>query len=159
MLAWMNEKTLEKTVDEEIVTYWSRSREKLDKRRGIGPYADLGKVQLDCDGDALLLKVRQKGGIARHWKKLLLLSELDQSGWTTIEPVLKLQRKSIKMDNTITALDKIISERKDASPAASYVAQLHSEGLNKILEKFLKKQPRLFLLRRKRQLGRARKCS
>ena len=28
MLAWMNEKTLEKTVDEEIVTYWSRSRGK-----------------------------------------------------------------------------------------------------------------------------------
>tara|TARA_B100000676_G_C17363565_1_gene477008 strand:+ start:152 stop:481 length:330 start_codon:yes stop_codon:yes gene_type:complete len=39
------------------------------------------------------------------------------------------------MDNTISALDKIISERKDASPDASYVAQLHKEGLNKILEK------------------------
>ena len=39
------------------------------------------------------------------------------------------------MDNTISALDKIFSERKDASPDASYVAQLHNEGLNKILEK------------------------
>ena len=39
------------------------------------------------------------------------------------------------MDNTITALDKIISERKDASPDTSYVAQLHHEGLNKILGK------------------------
>ena len=39
------------------------------------------------------------------------------------------------MDNTITALDKIISERKDASPNTSYVAQLHHEGLNKILGK------------------------
>ena len=39
------------------------------------------------------------------------------------------------MDNTITALDKIISERKDASPDTSYVAQLHHKGLNKILGK------------------------
>ena len=39
------------------------------------------------------------------------------------------------MDNTISALDKIISERKDDDPSTSYVAQLHNEGLNKILEK------------------------
>tara|TARA_B100001093_G_scaffold502708_1_gene556064 strand:- start:237 stop:566 length:330 start_codon:yes stop_codon:yes gene_type:complete len=39
------------------------------------------------------------------------------------------------MDNTISALDKIISERKDDDPSTSYVAQLHNGGLNKILEK------------------------
>ena len=39
------------------------------------------------------------------------------------------------MDNTISALDKIISERKVGNPTTSYVAQLHNEGLNKILEK------------------------
>ena len=50
----------------------------------------LVSVQLDCDGDALLLKVRQKGGIACHTgRNSCFYSELDQSGWTTIEPVLK----------------------------------------------------------------------
>ena len=39
------------------------------------------------------------------------------------------------MDNTISALDQIISERKDGNPTTSYVAQLHNEGLNKILGK------------------------
>ena len=39
------------------------------------------------------------------------------------------------MDNTIVALDKIISERRRENPSTSYVAQLHSKGLNKILEK------------------------
>ena len=39
------------------------------------------------------------------------------------------------MDNTISALDQIISERKEGNPSTSYVAQLNSEGLNKILEK------------------------
>ena len=39
------------------------------------------------------------------------------------------------MDSTISALDQIISERKEGNPSTSYVAQLNSEGLNKILEK------------------------
>ena len=39
------------------------------------------------------------------------------------------------MDNTISALDQIISMRKGGNPTTSYVAQLHNEGLNKILEK------------------------
>ena len=39
------------------------------------------------------------------------------------------------MDSTISALDQIISERKEGNPSTSYVAQLNNEGLNKILEK------------------------
>ena len=41
----------------------------------------------------------------------------------------------METDNTISALDKIISERKNDNPSTSYVAQLHNEGLNRILEK------------------------
>ena len=39
------------------------------------------------------------------------------------------------MDDLLTALDKVLAERKTASPDSSYVASLHAEGLNKILEK------------------------
>ena len=39
------------------------------------------------------------------------------------------------MDNTISALDQIVSERKNGDPTTSYIAQLNNEGLNKILEK------------------------
>ena len=39
------------------------------------------------------------------------------------------------MDDLLTALDKVLAERKTASPASSYVAALNAEGLNKILEK------------------------
>ena len=91
MLAWMNEETLEKTVDEEIVTYWSRSRRKSwTKGEESGHMQALVSVQLDCDGDALLLKVKQRGGIACHTgRNSCFFSELDKSGWKTIEPVLK----------------------------------------------------------------------
>ena len=39
------------------------------------------------------------------------------------------------MDDLLTALDKVLVERKTASPDSSYVAKLNAEGLNKILEK------------------------
>jgi len=39
------------------------------------------------------------------------------------------------MDDLLTALDKVLLERKTASPDSSYVAALNAEGLNKILEK------------------------
>ena len=39
------------------------------------------------------------------------------------------------MDHVLTALDKVLAERKSASPDSSYVASLNAEGLNKILEK------------------------
>ena len=39
------------------------------------------------------------------------------------------------MDDLLTALDKVLAERKTASPDSSYVASLHAQGLNKILEK------------------------
>ena len=39
------------------------------------------------------------------------------------------------MNDLLTALDKVLAERKTASPKSSYVAALNAEGLNKILEK------------------------
>ena len=39
------------------------------------------------------------------------------------------------MDDLLTALDKVLAERKTESPDSSYVAKLNAEGLNKILEK------------------------
>ena len=39
------------------------------------------------------------------------------------------------MNDLLTALDKVLSERRTASPGSSYVAALNAEGINKILEK------------------------
>ena len=39
------------------------------------------------------------------------------------------------MDNLLTALEKVLAERKTASPDSSYIAALNAGGLNKILEK------------------------
>ena len=62
MLAWMNREALEKTLATGAVTYWSRSRQSLwTKGETSGHTQKLVEIYVDCDGDALLLKVDQTG--------------------------------------------------------------------------------------------------
>lgn len=62
MLAWMNRESLARTLETGQVTYWSRSRQ-APWRKGetSGHTQRLIEAWLDCDGDALLLKVEQTG--------------------------------------------------------------------------------------------------
>ncbi|HEY4113768.1 MAG TPA: phosphoribosyl-AMP cyclohydrolase [Rhizomicrobium sp.] len=62
MLAWMNREALERTLETGDVTYWSRSRQALWRKGQTSGHAQrLIEAWLDCDGDALLLKVEQTG--------------------------------------------------------------------------------------------------
>ena len=62
MLAYMNAESLALTLSTGKATYWSRSRNELwVKGATSGHYQDVHSVTLDCDGDALLLKVTQTG--------------------------------------------------------------------------------------------------
>jgi phosphoribosyl-AMP cyclohydrolase len=62
MLAWMNRESLERTLATGDVTYWSRSRQELwRKGETSGHTQRLVEAYVDCDGDALLLKVEQTG--------------------------------------------------------------------------------------------------
>lgn len=62
MLAWMNETALRETLHTGQVCYWSRSRQSYwRKGETSGNRQGLIEARLDCDGDALLLRVEQKG--------------------------------------------------------------------------------------------------
>lgn len=67
MIAYMNEQTLQRTLETGIMTYWSRSRAKMwIKGETSGHVQEVKEVRVDCDGDALLFRVRQEGGAACH---------------------------------------------------------------------------------------------
>lgn len=67
MVAYMNEQTLRRTLETGTMTYWSRSRQKVwVKGESSGNTQDVKEVRIDCDGDAILFKVEQKGGAACH---------------------------------------------------------------------------------------------
>jgi phosphoribosyl-AMP cyclohydrolase len=62
MLAYMNRAALEETIATGRVCYWSRSRQRLwRKGESSGHTQRLVGLSLDCDGDALLLRVEQRG--------------------------------------------------------------------------------------------------
>ena len=62
MLAYMNAQSLELTLTTGKATYWSRSRNELwVKGATSGHYQDVQSIELDCDGDALVLQVIQTG--------------------------------------------------------------------------------------------------
>jgi len=66
MLAWMNQAALTKTLATGYVTYWSRSRNELwVKGETSGHTQALVSLSIDCDGDAILCQVNQKG-VACH---------------------------------------------------------------------------------------------
>jgi phosphoribosyl-AMP cyclohydrolase len=90
MLAWMNRESLQATVAEGRAVYYSRSRCKLwRKGEESGNVQCLKEISLDCDGDTLLLKVEQIGGIACHTGRESCFYRCWQDGrWQTVDPVI-----------------------------------------------------------------------
>lgn len=67
MLAHMNEESLRKTIETGQAVYWSRSRIKLwHKGEESGNVQNVKELLLDCDGDAIVMKIEQVGGAACH---------------------------------------------------------------------------------------------
>lgn len=91
MLAWMNPESLTLSLAEGRAVYWSRSRKALwRKGESSGNVQRLHELRLDCDGDTLLLKVEQIGGIACHTgRRHCFYRRWDSADWQVTEPVLK----------------------------------------------------------------------
>ena len=67
MIAWMNREAFEETVRTRKAVYFSRSRNKLwRKGEESGNVQEVKEIFVDCDNDAVLLKVHQIGGAACH---------------------------------------------------------------------------------------------
>ena len=93
MLAWMNRESLQLTLDTGDAHYWSRSRKALWKKgESSGHIQRVQELRLDCDGDSLLLKVEQVGGIACHTGRRRCFFQLLEDGRWVVqdnrEPVL-----------------------------------------------------------------------
>jgi phosphoribosyl-AMP cyclohydrolase len=90
-LAWMNRDALAATAAEGRAVYWSRSRRKLWRKGEESGYVQrVVEVRLDCDADAILLRVEQSGGIACHTgRESCFFRKLENGRWLSVDPVLK----------------------------------------------------------------------
>ncbi len=85
MMAWMNKESLEFTLREKVVCYFSRSRQKLWKKGEIsGQIQNLKEVLIDCDGDSILLKVEQIGVACHTGRKNCFFYKLEDDNKITI---------------------------------------------------------------------------
>ena len=83
MLAWMNRESLQLTLSTGYAHYWSRSRQALWKKgETSGHIQHLKELRLDCDGDAILMKIEQTGGVACHTgRRRCFFNLLDDGRW------------------------------------------------------------------------------
>lgn len=86
MMAYMNEKSLIQTVETGIGTYWSRSRQKFwVKGESSGHTQEVQWIRLDCDGDTVLLGVKQNGAACHMGYFSCFFRKLVDGEWVITE--------------------------------------------------------------------------
>ena len=89
MLAWMNRESFTQTLTRGVAVYWSRSRGRLwEKGETSGQRQRVVDVRLDCDGDALLLRVEQTGVACHTGRRSCFYRQLRDGSWSDAEAVL-----------------------------------------------------------------------
>lgn len=123
MMAWMNQESLQKTLETGQTWFWSRSRAQLwHKGATSGHIQQVRSLRYDCDSDALLIGVEQVGDIACHTGEQSCFHRIDGA----IEP---------PPADTLSQVFRTIRDRQDNPVAGSYTCKLLSGGDNQILKK------------------------
>ncbi len=127
MLAWMNAEALRLSIRERRGIYWSRSRQSLwRKGESSGHVQHLQGIYLDCDGDTVLLRVRQEGPACHTGAETCFFREAHEGHW---------QDCPAPVGSFLEELERIIQQRRQADPAQSYVAKLLQGGRDRVLKK------------------------
>ena len=121
MLAYMNEESIKKTLEEGVAVYYSRSRQELWKKgETSGNIQKLKGMSYDCDGDSILLMVEQIGVASHTGEYSCFFNEI---------------LPSEDKQDTLESLYSLMKTRKENPLEGSYTNYLFKEGIDKILKK------------------------
>ncbi|MDQ1859223.1 bifunctional phosphoribosyl-AMP cyclohydrolase/phosphoribosyl-ATP diphosphatase HisIE [Chryseobacterium sp. WLY505] len=116
MLGYMNEEAFEKTKKEGIVTFFSRSKNRLwTKGEESGNFLTVKSIDIDCDQDTILIKAVPKNVVC-HTGSFSCFGEKNAKGF-------------------LYELEEKISQRIDAKTEDSYTYSLYQRGINKMAQK------------------------
>lgn len=116
MLGYMNKEALEKTLQEKVITFFSRSKNRLwTKGETSGNMLELVNIREDCDQDSLIAQVLPKGPTC-HLGNNSCFQGLENKG--------ELYR-----------LESTLQERIDNPSTKSYTTSLLNKGINKVAQK------------------------
>ncbi|MEO6981206.1 MAG: bifunctional phosphoribosyl-AMP cyclohydrolase/phosphoribosyl-ATP diphosphatase HisIE [Mucilaginibacter sp.] len=116
MLGYMNQEAYDKTVQENIVTFYSRSKSRLwTKGETSNNFLHVKSIDIDCDNDTLLIKVKADGPTCHTGSRSCFKTEYNR--------------------NFILQLEAIVADRYENPQEGSYINKLRAKGLNKIAQK------------------------
>ena len=116
MLGYMSEEALQKTQEEKVVTFFSRSKNRLwTKGETSGNYLKVVSIKEDCDQDALLIQVIPNGPTCHN----------GTTSCFATEPQIPF----------LNELENVIENRISNPNSESYVASLFQKGINKMAQK------------------------
>ena len=119
MLGYMNQQAYEKTIETQLVTFYSRSRQCLwTKGETSGNYLHLVDMKCDCDNDTLLVSVHPDGPTCH--------TGTDTCWGETNEPNPLI---------FLSTLSDFIEKRHEEMPEGSYTTSLFKDGLNRMAQK------------------------
>jgi phosphoribosyl-ATP pyrophosphohydrolase/phosphoribosyl-AMP cyclohydrolase len=122
MLAYMNQKALEATLETGETHFWSRSRqEQWHKGATSGNIQTVVSIAVDCDADALLVRVHPAGPACHTGNQTCFYRSLTE------------KEDEDRMD--INQLFQVICDRRDNPSEKSYTARLIAQGEDEILKK------------------------
>lgn len=116
MLGYMNEEAFEKTKEDNKVTFFSRSKNRLwTKGEESGNFLKVKDIQVDCDNDTILIKANPNGPTC-HKGSTSCFKEETPKGF-------------------MYKLESTISKRIDKNDKKSYTNKLYKKGINKVAQK------------------------
>ncbi|MFD2207445.1 phosphoribosyl-AMP cyclohydrolase [Kiloniella antarctica] len=99
MMAWMNEESIRETFKSGRVCYWSRSRKSLWKKgETSGQHQELVDFLIDCDGDTILLRVKQHGVACHTGRRSCFYRSVQNDG--TIKETMKVEKDPSELYNS-----------------------------------------------------------
>ena len=120
MLGYMNQESIDLTINSNHVWFYSRSRKRLwEKGEKSGNYLKLISLSLDCDKDTILIKAVPTGPICHTGNSTCFSND------------------NIHKQNTLNSLIAIIKQRKEDHNPDSYTSNLLKEGMPKIAQKIV----------------------
>lgn len=129
MLAYVNPGALKRTLEGGEVWFYSRSRSELwHKGEVSGNYMRLKSAVMDCDGDAILLKVEPDGSICHTGNPTCFFTPFDE---------LPDFDQTYGGPGVLEELFSVIQERRQEAPDGSYTAELLKEGVDRIAQKVI----------------------
>jgi phosphoribosyl-ATP pyrophosphohydrolase/phosphoribosyl-AMP cyclohydrolase len=116
MVGYMNEQAFNKTTKENIVTFFSRSKNRLwTKGETSGNFLNVKEINTDCDNDSILIKVEPAGPVC-HTGNTSCFGDVTAKGF-------------------IYELEQVIDQRIKDNSEGSYTNKLFKKGINKVAQK------------------------